>query len=47
MDFRYSDPFCPNQYRCQDMVMDAEWFVGQEETDFRHDIDLESGSMDQ
>jgi hypothetical protein len=44
--FRFSDPFSPAQYQCQDYDINAEWFDGRGTTELRCVIDLENATMD-
>lgn len=44
--FRKFDPYCPEDYECEDYDHDAVWFDGKNEGDLRFTIDLEAGSMD-
>jgi hypothetical protein len=44
--FRFSDPFSPAQYQCQDYDINAEWFDGRGTTELRCVIDLENRTMD-
>jgi hypothetical protein len=46
LSFRHFDPYCPQYYRCKDYDTNAHWFDGEDKTDLRVAIDLDSDSMD-